>query len=158
MIEIRQYQEADLGAIKALMQQLQAHEKQLVASRAEPTEEYIARYIAYLLGMVAQHRGMTFVAVDGEMVCGFGAGFVEDELESDSEYFYISDLSVDAAYRGQGIGSKLMASLEVFARQGGFTSIHVAALTDNTRALDLYHKLGYSDYISVLIKPLGDSA
>lgn len=53
-------------------------------------------------------------------------------------------LSVDAAWRGQGVGTALMERLIAWARETGFIwRIELDVFTHNTHAISLYQKLGF---------------
>jgi len=56
---------------------------------------------------------------------------------------YISDLWVDPAYEGNGIGSALLDAMAALIDSRGFDAVTIEVLTENTRALDLYGRLGY---------------
>ncbi len=56
---------------------------------------------------------------------------------------YISDLWVDPVHEGKGIGSALLDAMTDVIRSRGFDTVTIEVLTDNTRALDLYRRLGY---------------
>jgi ribosomal protein S18 acetylase RimI-like enzyme len=154
MTEIRRYQTEDNSALKTLMLQLQANENRLEYDMVEPTPEFADRYISQLLESVEKQRGVTFVAVCDDAVCGFGAAYVESDIEYQFEYLYISDLVVAQEYRDQGIGSRLIEALEAFARESGLTRLHIGVLSANEDAHRLYRKLGFRDLIANMIKPL----
>jgi ribosomal protein S18 acetylase RimI-like enzyme len=76
------------------------------------------------------------------------------------EFFLLPD------YRGRGWGRKAMAFLEDSARKLNVTALHLEVMRDNTRAMDLYRKLGFeghqSSFLSKWIaqhfsKPVGRS-
>lgn len=46
-------------------------------------------------------------------------------------------------YTGQGIGTRLFTTLESWARATDVRRLHLTVETDNTRALALYHKMGF---------------
>lgn len=50
---------------------------------------------------------------------------------------------LDAWPQGTGVGTKLIAAAEDFARSRGFDRIGIAVLVDNTAARRLYERLGY---------------
>ena len=54
--------------------------------------------------------------------------------------FNIVNICVDAAYRGQGLGKKLMAFC---MEHCGNTDIHLDVISDNTPAIRLYESLGF---------------
>ncbi|MEL6103726.1 MAG: GNAT family N-acetyltransferase [Pseudomonadota bacterium] len=55
---------------------------------------------------------------------------------------HISELWVDRRHRGDGLGSKLIRSAEIFAKEKGCIRLHLE--TRNEKARELYEKLGYT--------------
>jgi len=51
-------------------------------------------------------------------------------------------------YRGRGWGRKTMAFLEDAARELNVTALHLEVMRENTRAMDLYRKLGFEGHKS----------
>lgn len=96
-----------------------------------------------------------------------GMGYSDEELLKDRETVYfayieegevrgvvgmegpvghvvrLKQMAVDAALQGKGIGRKLVAALEAYAKERGATEIILDARWD---ARDFYNKLGYSEY------------
>jgi ribosomal protein S18 acetylase RimI-like enzyme len=69
---------------------------------------------------------------------------------------YILDLFVTEIYRGQGLGYRLMAQAEEWAREHNLTSIGLSVAKHNSSALGLYEKLGYKTETLRLCKNLGE--
>ncbi|MGB9614491.1 MAG: GNAT family N-acetyltransferase [Fervidobacterium sp.] len=57
--------------------------------------------------------------------------------------FYISNVAVDRNHRGMGYGKKLMLYAEKLAKESGSSVISLDVENTNTRAIDLYKRLGY---------------
>jgi ribosomal protein S18 acetylase RimI-like enzyme len=57
---------------------------------------------------------------------------------------YLSDLIIDPARRGQGLGRLLMAEAEGVAAGWGFPAVYLKVRESNTRGLALYASLGYA--------------
>jgi ribosomal protein S18 acetylase RimI-like enzyme len=57
---------------------------------------------------------------------------------------YIEMLGVDSAWRGQGVAQHLVAHAEAVARQQSLSQLTLAVVIDNTPALHLYEKMGFS--------------
>jgi len=55
----------------------------------------------------------------------------------------VEDLVVDDAYRGQGIGTALLASIEAEGVRRGFTRLQLLADLDNAPALQFYAATGW---------------
>lgn len=59
--------------------------------------------------------------------------------------YYLSNLAVDPAYQGQGIGTKLLLFTENTARRRGCLCVELDVSGDNLRAIDFYRHLEYQD-------------
>jgi len=80
-------------------------------------------------------RNIMFVALDEDKFVGGVQGSVTEDS------MYISRLAVDEAYRGNGIGKKLMYKIEEKAKQQNVYSINLG--TVEFQAKNFYEKLGY---------------
>ena len=67
---------------------------------------------------------------------GRGAGCPAGELR-------IAALAVDAAARGQGVGSRLLEALFAKARADGLAAVRLEVVDTNTGARELYERLGF---------------
>jgi GNAT superfamily N-acetyltransferase len=72
----------------------------------------------------------------------------------------ITGLVVEESQRGQSIGAALLERAEQWARQKGFTDIHLRSNILRERAHRFYERAGYLRYKTSLNlrKPLGDAA
>ena len=52
-------------------------------------------------------------------------------------------IGIREQYTGQGIGTRLFAALEAWARSKAVRRLHLTVEVDNDRALALYHKMGF---------------
>jgi GNAT superfamily N-acetyltransferase len=69
----------------------------------------------------------------------------------------VEDVVVDAAHRGSGLGARLMAAAEAWARDQGAVRIALLADETNAPALDFYGHLGFTRTRLVwLAKPIGE--
>ncbi|AFY54511.1 acetyltransferase [Rivularia sp. PCC 7116] len=57
---------------------------------------------------------------------------------------YLQSLLVDKNYRRRGIGCKLIQIVEFEAMQLNFQRLTIMVESDNSAALNLYHKMGFS--------------
>jgi ribosomal protein S18 acetylase RimI-like enzyme len=153
MLEIRPYQSQDRAALLQLIVELQAHEYAIDPARTEPTLDYAEKYFALLWKEIEENQGILWVATWNHAACGFISGIV-DEAVSRPHYFYVNDLAVSPAYRGQGIGTQLMNAVEDYARAQGFKRLDVGVLVGNDGAYALYKRLGFRDYVVELTKDL----
>ena len=80
--------------------------------------------------------------VSGESVIGFYVLYV---LRTESELVRIC---VDPEYQGQGIGSRLLEHAHQRCHSNGSKRLTLEVLKDNTRALNLYTKYGFTKVTS----------
>ncbi|WP_327682387.1 GNAT family N-acetyltransferase [Kitasatospora sp. NBC_00458] len=52
---------------------------------------------------------------------------------------------VGPAARGRGVGERLVAEVEAWAAAQGYTSLRLAVMPDNDRAIALYERRGFTD-------------
>jgi len=154
---IRDYDPArDYPALHACFVELQAWERQFEPSMPAP-QNAADPYLADMLARCEASGGRVLLAEQGAEVAGFiclmaevGPDF-DDSLEP---YSYISDLIVRAAFRGQGIGPRLIEAAEALARTAGTKRLKVGVLIANTGAHDLYRQCGFRDVAVSLVKDL----
>jgi len=81
-----------------------------------------------------------YVAEDDEV-----RAFLSIEVYREPQaYLYLDDFSVAAAYRGSGIGTKLMQKAEAYAREIGIPAIVLHVEKSNESAFRFYERLGYT--------------
>jgi ribosomal protein S18 acetylase RimI-like enzyme len=79
------------------------------------------------------------------------AGFIH--LQTQMDYFngekhaYISDVAVDAAFEGKGIGRLLLETAENWARSKDYHLLTLYVFAGNTRAQRLYEKHGFQQEV-----------
>jgi len=66
----------------------------------------------------------------------------------------ITDLYVEEEYRGQGIASKLLERCLQYLKSLGVEEVRVNVLVDNAPAISLYRKLGFTDHMILMSRPL----
>lgn len=90
----------------------------------------------------------------GELVVRYLEGIIYEELPNprvaeitekieENEYYFMY-LAVYPKFRRLGIGTKLFALIEEEARKIGYNKVVFDVETDNTEAIKLYERLGYS--------------
>lgn len=89
---------------------------------------------------------------------GKRAGFLH--LQTQTDYFngdkvaYISDIAVDSAFEGQGVGRILLDKAEAWAREQGCSLLTLYVFSNNSRARKVYEKLGFKEEVTKYVKPL----
>lgn len=115
-------------------------------------------YFDFMVARCAATSGKVFVAEVEQQVVGFvcvwGKVLSEELDEEPSEYAYISDLVVLPAYRGQGLGQRLLEQAEAYARSQGAAVLQIGVLAANAGAVKLYQRQGFRAYEVLLTKNL----
>ncbi|MGB8508524.1 MAG: GNAT family N-acetyltransferase [Pyrinomonadaceae bacterium] len=159
MLRIREYKPEDSGCVEACYVELQDNERRLEPIRAEG-RAVAEKYLARMFARSAETGGAVFVAEVEERVVGFvcvwGRITVDELINDESEFAYVSDLVVTNDYRGRGIGHALLERAEAFAVQSGARRLRLGVLAKNESARKLYEKFGFSDFEVVMIKTLRD--
>jgi ribosomal protein S18 acetylase RimI-like enzyme len=88
--------------------------------------------------LVAESEGILI----GQIFIHLNAVNLGTNLSEPTAYLY--SFRVREAYRGQGVGSKLLSHAEHTLRELGFRVAVIAVSKSNDRALDLYQKWGFA--------------
>ncbi len=114
-----------------------AKEKRYLAqTRALPLD----RIEGFVRNSVA-NDAVQFVALDADTVVGWADIF--PAWADAVKHCGSLGMGVLAAYRGQGIGERLLRACLVKAPTQGITRIEIEARADNTRAIALYERVGF---------------
>jgi GNAT superfamily N-acetyltransferase len=127
---------ADFEAVLDLATQLAIH----IESAPPPLTRQ--RFEKWYVGDGAPMR--LLLAVRGTSLLGMIAWTLTHELYSAEARVYISDLAVDRAARGQGIGGSLMALVMAWARTRGAHKLGWEIWHKNLTAKKFYEDLGAS--------------
>lgn len=107
------------------------------------------------LERLSRERGDFTVVMDNGRVIGFANLYTSIA----SDRYFIGNLVISDAYRGQGIGRRLVRHMcdRIFDRYA--STVYISVFTDNTPALLLYASLGFMPFdIERRTMPNGDSA
>ncbi|MGL4441803.1 MAG: GNAT family N-acetyltransferase [Bosea sp. (in: a-proteobacteria)] len=150
-------EDADRETVIDLIWQLNLFEDKISADRA-PGRKAAAGGLGANRRRMSEHGGTELVAeIDGKII-----GYLLCVIEKAEAYIrdsygmhaYIAELVIAEGHRGQGLGSKLIAAAEDFARGRGMPSIFIGVLAGNNPADRLYQHLGYDTYNIERIKRL----
>ena len=67
---------------------------------------------------------------------------------------YVSDLVVDAAWRGKGIGRAVLQDLMECFRKRGLKTARIGAIIENQGAIRLYQEMGFAQVSVAMERPL----
>ena len=89
------------------------------------------------------NESVIYVAMDGDKPIGFTQLYPKYSSARAVKNWILNDLFVDAAYRKQGIGAKLIDQAAKFAKTSGSQFIQLETAVDNYSAQSLYEGLGF---------------
>jgi GNAT superfamily N-acetyltransferase len=135
MISIRSATMADLDPLVALLQALFRIEADFACDEARQR-----RGLAMLL---ASPTARVLVAEMKGGVIGMATGQITISTAEGGFALLVEDVVVEASWRGQGIGSRLLAVLAGWAGEQGISRLQLLADRNNRPALDFYRKLGW---------------
>jgi shikimate dehydrogenase len=112
----------------------------------------------YLAGLIADLGSMVLVADADGVVAGLVVVSIHETPDMPvvvpRRYAFIESLVVRAAWRRQGIGTRLIAAAEAWAREHGVREVELTVWEFNQAALALYERLGYTTATRRLRKTL----
>jgi ribosomal protein S18 acetylase RimI-like enzyme len=142
-ISIRPARKGDAAAIARLVAQLATS----LEERSAVTEDYVLRCLD------SGEAGVLVAEAEGE-VAGILSYTLRPSLYHAATSCMIEELAVSEEHRGAGIGSLLLGTVLMLARDKGCVEVSISALASNTRAIALYKRLGFSDEGVLLEKHL----
>ncbi len=139
-MRVRQAIPTDAADVIALFEKLYAESTFLLYEPGEmkrPVETYAKR----MAEGYEKQKWMMFVAeVDEELV---GVAYASRGDAKRTSHSCLFGLGVLAAHWRQGIGQALMNALEDWAKDHGIHRIELTVISTNTRAIQLYERLGF---------------
>ncbi|QHT72074.1 GNAT family N-acetyltransferase [Rhodocytophaga rosea] len=132
-IEIRKLEKQDLDTFIALIR---------VFEDVFEMKNFTMPDEKYLQALLAKDSFFIFVALsDGEVVGGLTA-YTLEQYYSTKPLVYIYDLAVTTQLQRQGIGRKLMASINEYCKNTGVEEVFVQADEVDDYALEFYQATG----------------
>jgi len=89
------------------------------------------------------NESVVYVAMDGDKPVGFTQLYPKYSSARAVKNWILNDLYVDAEYRKQGIGAKLIKQAAEFAKKSEAQFIQLETAVDNYTAQSLYEDLGF---------------
>jgi GNAT superfamily N-acetyltransferase len=136
-IKIRNAQHQDLDTLVALLKELFSLEADFDFDKNRQR-----RGLTLMLDGCGKHRCVKVAEVHGNVVGMCTAQTLISTVEG-GMVALIEDMVVTSQYRGMGIGSRLMESIEKWARDRGATRLQLLADRTNFGALDFYDTIGW---------------
>jgi len=141
--------DAVVGLWVALVADQRAHGTHLLpeANRAA-ARDVLSQYVATDRVFVAR-------SPDGSAPIGFVMHHVENGFYTeDDSRGVVDNIYVEPAYRGQGVGSRLLDAAERALGEAGAGVLAISVMAANERARELYEERGYGLHRHVLEKPV----
>ena len=137
---IRQALPADAPRVIALLERLYAETTFLLYEPGEMTVSAEA-YAKRMADGIEKRNWVMFIAEDGDEL--IGAAFGSRGQAKRTLHSFMFGIGVLEAHWSRGIGEALVAAVEAWAREHQIHRIELTARTTNTRALNLYHRIGF---------------
>ena len=140
MAEVRQVREEDAAALLQLQHQLDRETHFMMLEPDERTTT-VAALAERIRGGLASGQELLWVAEDeGQLV-----GYVAAERGGFRRNRHVAQLVIGVAqsHAGQGLGARLFAAMEAWARQAGVRRLELTVMAHNRAGLGLYTKLGF---------------
>ncbi|WDP90508.1 MAG: GNAT family N-acetyltransferase [Desulfobacter sp.] len=139
----------DIDAMLPLLEKLFSIEADFTF---DPTVQ--ARGLRLMLDGCGKHRAVK-VACANDRVIGMCTAQTRISTAQGRISAVVEDLVVDDAFRGQGVGSRLIKAIEAWAQKRGISSLSLLADKDNTNGLAFYAARGWqTSSLVCLVKPL----
>jgi GNAT superfamily N-acetyltransferase len=147
-MQIHDYQrEPHLDEIRECVIELQDFEH-AIDGRLPRGADIVDDYMLQMFHRCRRCNGKILVAEVDDNVAGYTlvlARVQGDGVEDGNiEYALVADLIVKSRYRGTGVGRKLLAAAETYAKAQGANWLRIGALSDNGAALRIYESAGFS--------------
>ncbi len=97
---------------------------------------------AYLRALLSAYNSVGLVAKVNHQLAGFIIGVIE--MDQNTPVGHILTIDVAPTFQRRGIAQKLLQVIEDIFRAQAITTCHLEVREDNTAALKLYEKSGYS--------------
>ncbi|MFS0562092.1 GNAT family N-acetyltransferase [Terribacillus sp. 179-K 1B1 HS] len=98
---------------------------------------------AYIAERLEKGDSVIFLAKDGDDCVGFTQLYPTFSSIGMKRAWILNDLYVAESARKQGVGERLLAAAEAFAKETGAGSIALSTAPDNEKAQRLYERKGY---------------
>ncbi|HET7930657.1 MAG TPA: GNAT family N-acetyltransferase [Rhodanobacteraceae bacterium] len=115
-----------------------------------------ATVLRRLDGVVSHQAGVVLVAVDDQHALSGFAHVEPRHLLVAEPFAELAALVVSENARGQGVGNALLAAVETWTRERGFSAVRVRSNVVRERAHRFYLRAGYSErkWQAVFVKSL----
>jgi ribosomal protein S18 acetylase RimI-like enzyme len=152
MVHIREYKSTDFDQIVELGRDFQSFLVKLDAAglTKELNEDEAKKYAELSIKDVKEKEGIYLVAEDNGKLVGLCCGIIDRKSNKYAQLMYepeiqgwIGELYVVEAYRGTGLGKRLVLGIEKYFQSKGCTSCWLKVASYNRNAIGFYDALGF---------------
>lgn len=151
-ITYREYKNEDKSSLLELSGKLAQHSKQIdPLKRVINLPGFVEIDVAEMLDNVQKYKGKILFAQHDGNVIGYIIGAIWEQSDKNKLEIgphilgEVLDLYIDEKYRGQGIGSKMLAMMESYFKDNNCDSMWIQVFALNHPAHNLYKKYGFVD-------------
>jgi ribosomal protein S18 acetylase RimI-like enzyme len=135
MIHFKAAAPDDAAAFLALMQEYYEYDAH------EFHQEKARRALEPLLASPVY--GLAWLIQDGKLVIGYAVITFGYSLEFGGRDAFLDELYLRENYRGRGIGTRIIQHTLDVCQTHGVKALHLEVMAQNTRAQELYRRLGF---------------
>lgn len=141
LTKVREIELLDADAFLALRTQLDRETENMMLEPGERDQDRVA-HARFVHGMANSKTHAIFVA---EAAADILTGYIELECGAfrRNRHATVFVIGVLEAFQGMGIGTRLFAAAEAWARRQGIVRLELTARTDNHAGQALYKKMGF---------------
>jgi ribosomal protein S18 acetylase RimI-like enzyme len=160
-VVLQDYQRGDEEMVKQLLHELnreiEAADPQKLIKNKPGADEY---FVKQVLDLVETKQGFVVLAFRSGQAVGMVVGYVTEQDEEEkldmkpAQLGYISELYVRQAYRGKGLGGRLLAIAEERLRERGCNLVKLEVFVPTSRSVQFYRQNGYGEREVVMMKEL----
>ena len=116
----------------------------------QPCDENKYRWINWVRKTIVEGKGGVLIADVGGRIAGYLFYGCSSPLILKEDICRIFDLYVKPEFRGRGIGKRLLEAAINEIKSRGIKTIRIDVISSNERAINLYRKFGFEDFIYTL--------
>ena len=148
---MREANRKDVPAIAALWKEMMDLHRTFDA-RFEFAPNVMREVERHLVATIRSSGGRVFVAEAQGQVVGYilGEVHIRKPIYPPGTYGFISDLSVTAAWRRQGIGRALVETLMAWFKRAGVTAVELFVAEANPVSQQFWERMGFKHYLRLL--------
>ncbi len=155
MVTIRRFEEDDIEGISELWDEFARMREEMTQTRIlnENAPDY---FFGYATGLLQRKDTLTLVAEEGSEIVGYLIALKQRKppIYNHTRIAYLSDVYVDPKHRKKGILGNFIGELTAWCKREGITAIDVMLFKGNDLAQEIYRRMGFGDYRTVLRKEI----